>query len=151
MFGLNYEGLKKKETYDEIVDYLMNKQEKIKMPNRLAKQLRNSPQLSNVLDGDGAGLQDVEDQQKRAAEEVEKEHRVRDAANVEGGGPTERRTFQQEPRQNIPKTSKGNPKVFNMSIDDFQLDVTGAIGNETIPSLSTGFLREYLASQVPQV
>ena len=56
MFGLNYEGLKKKETYDGIVDYLMNKQENIKMPNRLAKQLRDSPQLSNLLDGDGEGF-----------------------------------------------------------------------------------------------
>ena len=27
MFGLNHERLKKKETYNEIVDYLMNKQE----------------------------------------------------------------------------------------------------------------------------
>ena len=49
-------GLKKRQSYDEIVDYLINKQEKIKYPNRLAKQLRNSNQLSNLLDGDGQGL-----------------------------------------------------------------------------------------------
>ena len=34
MYGLNYNGLRKKETYDEIVDYLENKQEKIKYPDR---------------------------------------------------------------------------------------------------------------------
>ena len=94
MFGLNYEGLEKKETYDEIVDYLMNKQENIKMHNRLAKQLRCSPQLSNLLDGDGAGLQDIEDQQKREAKEIEKIQRIRDAANVEGDGPPARRVLQ---------------------------------------------------------
>ena len=66
MYALNYEGLKKRETYNEIVDYLFNKQEEIKMPNRLAEQLRNSPQLSNLLDGDGEGVLDMEIQQKKA-------------------------------------------------------------------------------------
>ena len=58
MYALNYEGLKKRETCNEIVDYLFSKQEKIKMPNRLAKQLRNSPQLSNLFDGNGEGVLD---------------------------------------------------------------------------------------------
>ena len=104
IFGLNYEGLKKKETYDEIVDYLMNKQENIKMPNRLAKQLRNSPQLSNLIDGDGAGLQDIEDQQKPETEEIKKTQRIGDAANVEGDGPTARRVLEPMSRGNAPKT-----------------------------------------------
>ena len=63
MFALNYEGLKKRDTYDEIIDYLQNKQEKIKYPNRLAKQVRNTPQLSNLLDGDGEDIENINDQQ----------------------------------------------------------------------------------------
>jgi len=97
MHGLNYEGLKKRETYDEIIDYLMNKQEKIKMPNRLAKQLRESPQLSNLLDGDGEGAVDIEQQQRRAALEVERVQRIRETAGPDTGGPTEQRTFQPPP------------------------------------------------------
>ena len=65
MFGLNYEGMKRRETYDEVVDYIQNKQEKIKYPNRLAKQIRNSPQLSNLLDGEGYGLESMEKQNDR--------------------------------------------------------------------------------------
>ena len=65
MFGLNYEGMKRRETYDEVVDYIQNKQEQIKYPNRLAKQIRNSPQLSNLLDGDGYGLEGMEKQNDR--------------------------------------------------------------------------------------
>ncbi len=65
MFGLNYDGLRKRETYDEVVDYIQNRQEKIKYPNRLAKQIRNSPQLSNLLDGEGDGSAAMEKQNER--------------------------------------------------------------------------------------
>ena len=60
----NYKGLKQRQSYDEIVDYLNNKQEKIIFPTRLAKSLRNSNQLSNLLDGDGEGLINMELQQQ---------------------------------------------------------------------------------------
>jgi len=63
MYALNYDGLKKRDTYDEIIDYLQNKQEKIKYPDRLAKQIRNTPQLSNLLDGNGEGIENIKDQQ----------------------------------------------------------------------------------------
>ena len=63
MFGINYDGLRKKKTYDELIDYVMNKQEKIQYPDRTAKFLRNSPQLSNLLDSNGEGLLEMEEQQ----------------------------------------------------------------------------------------
>ena len=37
-YKVAYQGLRKKESYNEIVDYLENKQEQIKYPNRLATQ-----------------------------------------------------------------------------------------------------------------
>jgi hypothetical protein len=111
MYGLNYEGLKKRETYNEIIDYLMNKQEKIKMPNRLAKQLRESPQLSNLLDGDGEGVLDMEQQQRREGVEVERERLIRERAN-EDGGPAERRAFEPRPRP------IQRPEMFNLDADD---------------------------------
>ena len=73
MVDLKNRGLKKRQSYDEIVDYLINKQEKIKYPNRLAKQLRNSNQLSNLLDGDGIGLINMELQQENIIKEQQKD------------------------------------------------------------------------------
>ena len=70
--AINYKGLKKRQSYDEIVDYLNNKQEKIKFPNRAAKALRNSNQLSNLLDGDGEGLINMELQQQNIIKEQQK-------------------------------------------------------------------------------
>ena len=80
MYALNYEGLKKRDTYDEIIDYLQNKQDKIKYPDRTAKQLRNSPQLSNLLDGEGLDYEDMNKQQKNRIKEVEKENIIRNIA-----------------------------------------------------------------------
>jgi len=68
MYSLNYDGLRRKETYDEVVDYIQNHQEKIKYPNRVAKQLRDSPMLSNLLDGNGDGLMEMNKQQNRVVE-----------------------------------------------------------------------------------
>ena len=39
MFGLNYKGMKKTQTYEEVIDYIQNRQEKIRYPNRAAKEL----------------------------------------------------------------------------------------------------------------
>ena len=64
MFDINFNGLRKKKTYDELIDYVMNKQEKIQYPDRTAKFLRNSPQLSNLLDSNGEGLLEMDEQQK---------------------------------------------------------------------------------------
>ena len=65
MYGINFDGLRERPTYDKLIDYVMNKQEKIKYPDRTAKLLRNSPQLSNLLDGDGEGLLDKDDFNKK--------------------------------------------------------------------------------------
>ena len=75
VYKVNYQWLGKVRSYDEIVDCLENKQEKIKYPNRLAKQLRESPELSNLLDGDGLGIVEMEKQQinKMKHEQVEHE------------------------------------------------------------------------------
>ena len=80
MFAANYDGLKKRETYNEIVEYLQYGQEKIKYPDRRAKQLRESPQLSNLLDGNGSGYLEGETQQQNAMTNQQVEHMLRDKA-----------------------------------------------------------------------
>ena len=49
-YVVSYNGLRKKDTYNGIINYLQTKQEKIKYPNRVATLLRASPYLTN-LDG----------------------------------------------------------------------------------------------------
>ena len=82
IYKVKYQGLRKRESYDEIVDYLENKQERIKYPNRLAKQIRNSPQLSNLLDNGGEGIVQMEEQQSNAMKEEQKEHAIRQAGGT---------------------------------------------------------------------
>ena len=47
-----YNGLRRRDNYDEIVDYLFNRQQKIRWPDRCAKRMRESPYLTQ-LDGEG--------------------------------------------------------------------------------------------------
>ena len=55
MYGINYNGLKKRKSYEQLLVDIEN-QPKIKYPDRTAKFLRNSPIISNLLDGDIADL-----------------------------------------------------------------------------------------------
>ena len=93
MYALNYDGLRKRDTYDEIIDYLQNKQEKISYPNRFAKQLRNTPQLSNLLDGEGFSINDINEQQLNHAKEIAKQLAIIQA----GGDATLSRAGSHEP------------------------------------------------------
>ena len=80
-----YQGLRKKESYDEIVDYLENKQEKPKYPNRLATQIRNSPQLSNLLDGAGEGDVEIAKQQMNKIKHEQVQHAIQQVSASSGG------------------------------------------------------------------
>ena len=45
-------GLRKRDTYNCLVGYLDGGQERMRYPNRLATQLANSYQLSNIVDSE---------------------------------------------------------------------------------------------------
>jgi hypothetical protein len=63
-------GLRKRDTYNSLVGYLDGGQETIKYPNRLAMQLNNSHQMSDLLDEDGKGwFQENKEQQRRFTEQ----------------------------------------------------------------------------------
>jgi hypothetical protein len=48
-------GLRKRDTYDSLTGDLDGGQERIKYPDRLATPLRNSHELSDLLDNEGKG------------------------------------------------------------------------------------------------
>lgn len=65
--GINYEGMKKRQTFDEVVEYLENKQARIKYPYRPSIAIRNSHRFSNLLDGEGDSFYDAEQMDKKNA------------------------------------------------------------------------------------
>ena len=102
-YAINYNGLKKRETYEEIIDYLENKQEKLKYPNRVATQLRQTHQLSNLLDGEGMNIIDVEKQNERAMEHQLSVNKIRKWASQEGVQESHLRAAATPPQTEIPK------------------------------------------------
>ena len=70
----NMTGLKQRKTFEEVIDYIQNDKTKIKYPDRTAKFLRNSFELSQL---DNAGMILMEQQQMREMKQREKEHLLR--------------------------------------------------------------------------
>ncbi len=68
------DGMRIRPNFEEIQDYLDNKQQTVKYPNRDALRIRNSHQLSNLLDGDGMGFLDLEKIQMKQMKAQEEEH-----------------------------------------------------------------------------
>ena len=47
--GVEYAGLHKRDNYEGLIDYPEDKQEKLKLPDREAKFVRDSPQHQSLL------------------------------------------------------------------------------------------------------
>ena len=61
-------SLKVRKTFEEVIDFIQNDKTKIKQPNRKAKFLRNSFELSQL---DGVGMILMEQQQLREMKQRE--------------------------------------------------------------------------------
>ena len=48
MHQVNYKGLRRRESYDEVVSIIENDQTKIKYSNRVAVQILNSPYMKQL-------------------------------------------------------------------------------------------------------
>jgi hypothetical protein len=79
MKTINYRGLRPRPTYEEKINYLQNTQDIIKYPNRLAKQIRNSPYLTQL---DGVGQSVLEEQQLNRIKEEEKQLEIKKLATT---------------------------------------------------------------------
>ena len=93
MYGINKVGLRERPSYDQLIGYLQGGQEKIRYPDRFAKRVRESPQLSNLLDGEGFSINDINEQQMNHAKEIAKQLAILQA----GGDAHLLRTSSQEP------------------------------------------------------
>ena len=111
MTNIKNSGLQLRPTYDELVNYVANKQDKIKLPNRLAKQLRNSNQLSNLLDGDGEGLMSMELQQQNIIKEQLKALTINAMADANSTAKVLKVIAQSKPKSQLPQN-------FDIAKDD---------------------------------
>ena len=66
--------LKRRQTYEEVIDHIENDNNKIRYPDRTAKQIINTFELSQL---GGVGMQLMEQQQFRDMKEREKENLLR--------------------------------------------------------------------------
>ena len=83
-------GMRRRPTYDSLVGYLDGGQDKIKWPDRLATQLQNSYQISNLVDSEGRGwFQENKEQMRNFTEQQVNDILIK--ANLEP-----HQTFQQE-------------------------------------------------------
>ena len=51
MYQVNYKGLRRRESYDEVVSIIENGQTKVEHPNRVAVQILNSPYMKQLDTG----------------------------------------------------------------------------------------------------
>ena len=82
LYAINYDGLRKRDTYNELIDYIQFGQEKTTYPDRFAKRVRESPQISNLLDGEGLSKGDMDELQNNHMKEILKEFAVREAGGT---------------------------------------------------------------------
>jgi hypothetical protein len=67
-------GLRRRPTFEGIVEYLTYGQETIRYPDRFAKIIRNHPYLTQL---DGEGMMEMQEQQENAWKQQEKENRIK--------------------------------------------------------------------------
>ena len=123
---MDFAGLRRRETYQEIINYLENEQEIIKYPDRTAKFLRDSPYLTQL---DGEGQRTLEEQQLNAMKQQEKDKILRQMGfGGKGGGKGKSRAELQgeldapDPgdfyNEDADTAGGQGPRVFNMAAQD---------------------------------
>ena len=80
MHAINYNGLRKRKSYDDLVRYIERDPNKIRYPNRSATFLEQSHYMKHL---GGEDYMAMEEQQLRASKEKVKEDVIRERA---GGG-----------------------------------------------------------------
>ncbi len=109
--GLRYAELQRRPTYEELIDVIV-KDFKVKLPDRTATLIYNSPEIQNLLAGDGSSIKDVEEHELRKYKEEEKEIEIKRQASTSSQTAHQIRTQEQG-------TSTFEPtQMFDMTLDD---------------------------------
>ena len=109
------QNLRKKPTFDELINYIEIEQPKIKYPDRTATFLRNSHYLSQ-FDG---GLLDIEEQQTKFSKEQLRETEIRNVvATTQGTASLLQSNAAQEQHRRTTRQAVGATQIFDMAVDD---------------------------------
>ena len=114
----NY-GLRKKPTYDSLIDYIQNKQPTLKYPDRLATQIMNSRELDNL---DKIGMIGMEEQQQNIMKEQQRQVIITQQANRDGSTAKNLRSMKtQTPitKISVGETQTKNPKFTSQGTQDW--------------------------------
>ena len=102
IYGINYDGVKKRPTFEELIDY---KEPKITYPDRSALFTRESPLMTQF---DNIGAMELEDQQRREMRERMREDMLRHIAS------SSQFTMQELRSMNV----RSSPQTFRMDVHD---------------------------------
>jgi hypothetical protein len=150
VFSVNYNGLKKRESYDDLVRYIETDPNKIKYPDRRATQLEQSHYMKHL------GAEDynaMEEEQLRANKEQVKETIIRETASRgEGsGGGTSSLLRHEATRKEPPPVATPRPeaKQFGQMVENA---VEGEKGKKTDKRFENlAMVSQHLGSDVPMV
>ena len=109
--GLRYAELQRRPTYEELIDVIV-KDFKVKLPDRTATLIYNSPEIQNLLAGDGSSIKDVEEHELRKYKEEEKEIEIKRQAS------TSSQTAHQIRTQEQGTSTFDPPQMFDMTLDE---------------------------------
>ena len=131
-------GLRKKDTYEELINYLLNDQEKINYPNRYAKQLRESPYLTQL---DGEGMGEMELQQENKIKEEQRTNTIRQAAATTNQSVSGIRA-EMHHRETFSQAAQATPDVTMTANDGSQTDkatyANAGTGSDDLPKPPPG-------------
>ena len=114
-------GLKKRDTFEEVVEYLKHPKDVIKFPDRYAKQIRNSFELSQL---DGVGMMEHEQHELQTMKETEKANALKKVAmKTDGVSHHELRAHAEQSRPPVATSSTIQPgpvhhKIYSDSDDN---------------------------------
>ena len=86
---INYTGLRKRESYNEILNYIQTDQPTVKYPDRKGTFLMNTPQYSSLFELDGLDEQEETLKKARIVEAVgatQLQHHLATTSSGGGGG-----------------------------------------------------------------
>ena len=106
--GLRYAELERRPTYEELIDIIV-KDFKVKLPDRTATLIYNSPEIQNLLKGD---VNDIEEHELRKYKEEVKKIEIKKQAS------TSTQTAQQIRTQEQGTSTFQKPQIFDMTMDD---------------------------------
>ena len=148
MYQVNYKGLRRRESYDEVVSIIENDQAKIKYPNRVAVQILNSPYMKQL---DTEALLDMQNQQDRMSKNKMKQLVMQELASQTGTPFVQMRAQHDPARQAGVMRQLKSDSDYQEALDDraseFRSEVGEMLNAQTQTEMGKKFEMANLVSQ----